>query len=122
MPAFSSFSKSYLAKSRYIAFLRDRFASYLAVSRTKLASKAKSSSSKPERSQRGNDQSDRVSRLYVGHYSKLNEDTDTSKASTFGSVLTKIHAASYGDLEEGVIMESLSVKQSAHRAHAADQL
>lgn len=122
MPAFSSFSKTYLAKSKYIAYLQDRLAFYLAVSQTKLVSKAKSFSPQSERSQCGNDQSDRFSRLYVGQYSKLNDDTDTSKASTFGSVFTKIHAAPYGDLEEGVIMESLSVEQSAHTAHAASQL
>lgn len=95
MPAFSSFSKTYLAKSKYIAYLQDRLAFYLAISQTKLVSKAKSFSPKSERSQCGNDQSDRFSRLYVGQYSKLNEDTDTSKACTFGSV---IHQDSRGSL------------------------
>ena len=119
MPAFASFSKTHLAKWRYIASLRDRIASYLAVSKTKLASRTKLSP-QLQRSQHGDDRTEAVSRLYVGQYSRIHEDTGVSKPTL--SVFTKIHAAPHGDLEEGVIMASLSVEQLAHTTHAADQL
>lgn len=116
MPAFASFSNTYVAKSRYIASLRDRFTSYRAISKTKLVSRTKTHSKK---SQNGDDYSDTVSRLHAGQYSELNEDKSASKA-TFPSVLTKIRAAPYEDMEEGIIMESLSLEQSAHKTHTAD--
>ena len=136
MPALASFSKPFVTKWRYIASLQDRIASYLAVSKTKLvASKTMSSSSPQQQQQRSqnhddddDDRSETVSRLHMvsQYYSKLHEDTpDTSKGSFGGSIFTTdIHAASCGgDLEEGVIMESLSVEQVAHMTHAAaDQL
>ena len=117
MPAFASLSKTYLAKWRYIASLRDRIASYLAVSKTRLVSKTKSSP-QLQRSQNGDDRREADSRLHVGQYSRIHEDTSASKPTL--SVFTNIHAAPHGDLEEGIIMESLSVKQSAHTTHAAD--
>lgn len=86
----------------------------------KLVSKTKSFP-RLKRSQLGDDRSDTFSRLHVGQYSELNKGANASKA-TFPSVLTKIHAAPYGDLEEGIIMESLSVEHSAHENHAANQL
>ena len=120
MPAFASFSKTYMAKSRHIASLRNRFASYLGLSKTKLVSRAKPWT-QLKRSQNRDDHSDTVSRLHEGPYSPLNEDKNGSKA-TVPSLSTKIHATPYGDLEEGVIMESLSLEQSTKKINAADQL
>ena len=120
MPAFASFSKTYMTKARYVVSLRDRFASYLTGSKTKLISKTKSLP-QLKSSHRGDDYSDTISRLHVGQYTELNEGENASNI-TFPSVLTKIHAAPYGDLEEGIIMESLSVEQVTQVNHVDDQL
>ena len=120
MPAFASFSRTYVAKSKYLASLRDRFASYLGASRTKLVSKAKSLP-QLKRSHLRDDRPDTFARLYVGQYSELTGGANASRV-TLPSVLTKIHATPYGDLEEGIIMESMTVEQSAHDNHVANQL
>ena len=119
MPAFASFSKMYVAKARDVTSLRDRFTSYLAGSKTKLVSKAKPFP-RSQRSHFEDDHSDTVSRLHRGQYSELN-DRENASIITFPGVLTKIHAAPCGDLEEGIIMESLSVEQTTDRKHVADQ-
>ena len=114
MPAFASLSRSYVTKSRNIASLRDRFASYLAVSKTKLGSGSKSIPHlKSSRS--GEDHSDSVTQLHVGQYSSLKEGGNTSMA-VFPSVLTKIRATSPGNLEEGIIMQSSSLEQLTQKA------
>ena len=120
MPAFASFSKIYVPKARDVASLRDRFASYLTGSKTKLVSKAKAFP-QSKRSHPEDEHSDAISRLYVGQYCELNEGGNASKV-TFPGVLTKIHAAPYGDLDEGIIMESLSVEQTTDRRYVAAQL
>ena len=120
MPAFASFSKIYLAKARDVTSLRDRFASYLADSKTKLVSKAKPFPHS-QKSHFNANHSDTISRLHVGQNSELN-DRENASIVTFPGVLTKIHAAPYGDLEEGIIMESLSVEQTIDRKHNADQI
>ena len=120
MPAFASFSKTYVAKTRDVAYLRDRFASYLAGSKSKLVSKTMPFL-RPKRSHLEDDQSDTISRLHVGQYSELHEGENTPKV-TFPSVLTRIHAAPCRDLEEGIIMESLSLEQTTDRKYVADQL
>ena len=120
MPAFASFSRTYVAKSRHLASLRDRFASYLGASRTKLGSKSKSLP-QLKRSHLRDGRSDTLARLHVGQYSELSGGANASR-DTVPSVLTKIHATPFGDLEEGIIMESLTVEQSAHDNHVANQL
>ena len=120
MPAFASFSKTHVAKAREVASLRDRFASSLAGSKTKLVSKTMPFL-RAKRSHLEDDHSDLISRLHVGQYSELNEGENASKV-TFPGVLTKIHAAPSGDLEEGIIMESLSLEQTTDRRYVADQL
>ena len=108
MPAFASFSKTYVAKKRDVASLCDRFASYLAGSKTRLVCKTMPFL-RAKRSHLEGSHSDTIARLHVGQYSELNEGENASKV-TFPSVLTKIHAVPYGDLEEGIIMESLSLE------------
>ncbi len=120
MPAFASFSRTYVAQSKYLASLRDRIASRLGASKTKLVSKPKSFA-RNKRSHPGGDHSDTFPHLYVGQYSELNDRPDASKVS-LPSVLTKINAIAPGDLEEGIIPESLSVEQSTHEKRVADQL
>ena len=115
MPAFASFSRTHIAKAT-----RHRFTSYLAGSKTKLVSKAKPFP-QSKRSHLEDDRSDTISRLHVGQYSQLSEGENASKV-TFPGVLTKIHAAPYGDLEEGIIMESLSVEQTTDRNYVSGQL
>lgn len=119
MPAFASFSRTYITKSKYLASLRDRIASRLEISKTKLVSKPKSFARK--RSHPGDDHSDNFPHLYVGQYSELYDSSDASKV-TPPRVLTKIHAIPRGDLEEGISLESLSVEQSTHEKRVADQL
>ena len=120
MPAFASFSRTYVAKSKHLASLRDRFTSYLGASKTKLVSKSKSLP-QLKRSHLRDDHSDTLARLRVGQYSELTGGTNASRV-TIPSVLTKIHATPFGDLEEGIIMESLTVEQSAHDKPVANQL
>ena len=117
MPAFASFSKIYVAKARNVASLRDRFASYLPGSKTKLVVKTMPF----PRSRTSHLHSDTVSRSHGGQYSELNEGDNASNV-TFPGAHTKIHAAPSGDLEEGINMESLSLEQTTDRKYLADRL
>ena len=109
-----------MAKSKYVVPLRNRIASYLGASKTKLVTKPMSFL-RQQKSHHGDDHSDNYPGLYVGQYSELNGGSNASKT-TLPRVLTKIHATPRGDLEEGIILESLSVEQSAHEKRVADQL
>ena len=109
-----------MTKARDFASLRDRFASYLAGSKTKLVSKTMPFL-RAKRSHLEDDHSDLSSRLHVGQYSEMHEGENASNV-TFPGVLTKIHAAPSGDLEEGIIMESLSLEQITDKKYVADQL
>ena len=93
-------------------------ASHFAGSKTKLLSKAKPFP-RSGRSHFGNKHTDSLSRLHVDQYSELNDSTNAPRAA-FSSVHTRIHAPSHGDLEEGIIMKSLSVEQSAHERHGVN--
>ena len=119
MPAFAAISRT-VTKSKYLASLRDRFTSYLATSKPKRGSKSQSLA-RTKRLRLRDDRSETFARSYVGQYSELNDGPNASKAA-FPSVLTRIHADAGGDLEEGIILESVSVEQTAHEQHVADHL
>ena len=74
-----------------------------------------------KRSHLEDNHSDPSSRLHVGQYSELHEG-ETASNFTFPGVCTKIHAAPSGDLEEGIIMKSLSLEQITDEEYVADQL
>ena len=122
MPAFASFSKTYVAKSKYFTAFRDRFASYLAASKTKLVSKSKPFPRlRLKRPYLRDDRADILSHSHMGQYSELNGGANASR-SILPGFLTKIHTAPHGHLQEGIIMESLTVEQSTHEKHVANQL
>ena len=58
--------------------------------------------------------SDTIPYLHIRQDFEISEKENTSKV-TLPSVLTRIHAAPYRDLEEGIIMKSFSLEQTADR-------
>lgn len=64
----------------------------------------------------GENASNGFSRLHVGQYADLGEEPKSYNTS-FPSVDTRIQATARGDLEEGTIVESLSMEQSTQERH-----
>ena len=119
MPAFASLSRTVVV-SKYLASLRDRLASYFATSKPKRGSKSQSLA-RTKRLRLRDNRLGTILRLHVGQYSELSDGPNASKAA-FPSVLTRIHAGARGNLGKGIILESVSVEQTAHEKHVADQL
>ena len=106
-----------MATSSHLSFLYDRLASRLAISKTKLLSQP---AILPKRTPIKDDDSSSFRRLHVGQFSKLGGGLDALKLN-FPTVRTNICTADRTDTEEGIIMESLSVEQSAQKDHGANQ-
>ena len=114
MPAFASFSRAHLANSKYLSSLRSRIASRFGSSGSKSKLLSKSVSLPRFNLKRSADTpSNSFTRLRDGDDVELNPLTHTYKA-TVPSVQTEIHAAPHRDLEEGVVIKSLSVEHSTH--------
>ena len=74
----------------------------------------------PKRSPQPRDmRSDSFSHLSIGEVSEVNSGPNASKT-TLPRVFTKIHAIPREDLEEGIILESMSVQQSTYKKRIAD--
>ena len=111
MPAFASFSRTYLTESKFLISLRSRLASRFnsSGSKTKLLPKtvcfARLKSRWP-----ANASSRSFSRLYDGDYAESNVVTNTYQAAV-PRVHTEIIAVPHRDFEEVIGMKSLSVDQ-----------
>lgn len=107
-----------MATSKFIVALRGYFKPRSLHSKSKLFSRSKPCP-RLGTIDLGESASNGFSRLHVGQYAELGEEPKSYNI-PFPSVDTRIQATARGDLEEGAIVESLSMEQSTQEKHTLE--